>query len=706
MRLKSLALSNFRAFAFEHELDFSFDKNKNINIIVAENEVGKTTLLNSLLFTFYGNLSDSSENKSHFFNDEAKKKGKTSGYTQATLIHPNDFDKDYPDEYVFRRSFSSRSGSQPGDLKGYMLDGINGEQQTISDPQQWIDSVFPEAIANYFFFDGEGIGEITSNTELLLQAIRNIQGLNPAELALQDLDKIIEKKNAELREANKDKTELSKILEYLDEISTKLKEKNKALQKPKQLRITLDADEKKLRAELRSMDHADIKDLEADERTIKKNLDSATKRYEINSIARQKYLGTYAPYIFGSSFHSDLRKNIETREDVGDLPAGYEDTFVNGILSKLICICGVSFQKDDAMYKEIKSMLETAKTQELSNKLFSIKATLDENIKNFNNFGESLRDIEERIYVAENDIKRFKSDLKINRKLQEGIDHKKIQSHIEKIKILESKQFDNQKLLNVLGIKKDDLEKKQQQKNSELKRLNKKNNLSGDAQDLQFLMDTKETLISIKNKTEADGLKEITDLMNENLQKFGRGVNTFEFDKETSRPKILKRNWDEEEDSDVAEPSMVEATLSKGGAAVKRNLFFACSLIMQSKKRLNDSTEYLIQGKSAPMVVDAPFSNLDKTNTKMLTKLLIDTSDQLIIFVSSTAYNGAIDEVLKEKKNKSKLGRLYYLKRFWRGPNQGGPDKEMPITINDKVIKTGIYDQVLETSQIELVKEL
>lgn len=704
MRLKSLELSNFRAFAFEHELDFSFDKNKNINIIVAENEVGKTTLLNSLLFTFYGNLSSSSENRTHYINDEAKKRGKTSGYTQATLIHPDDYDKEHPDEYKFRRSFSSRAGSA-GPLKGYMIDGITGEQQTITDPQQWIDSVFPEAIANYFFFDGEGIGEITSNTELLLQAIRNIQGLNPAELAIQDLDKIIEKKNGDLREANKDKTELSTILKSLEDIGVKLKDNNKALKKPKQLRIRLDADEKKLRAELRSMDHADIKDLEAEERTIKKNLDSAKKRLDTNSIARQKYLGTYAPYIFGSSFHKDLRKNIEEREDIGNLPAGYEDTFVNGILSKLVCICGVDFKKGDAMYKEIKSMLETAKTQELSNKLFSIKATLDENIKNFNNFGDSLREIEERIYIAENDIKRFSEDLKNNRKLQEGIDHKKIQNLIEKIKNVETKQFDNQKLLNGLEFKKDRLEKKQKQKNSDLKRLNKKNNLSGDAQDLQFLMDTKETLISIKNKTESDGLNEISDLMNQNLQKFGRGFNTFEFDKETSRPKILKRNWDEEEDADLSEPSMVEATLSKGGAAVKRNLFFACSLIMQSKKRLNDNTEYLIQGKSAPMVVDAPFSNLDNTNTKMLTKLLIDTSDQLIIFVSSTAYNGAIDEVLQDRKNKSKLGRLYYLKRFWRGPNKGGPDKEMPITINNKVIKTGIYDQALETSQIELVME-
>jgi DNA sulfur modification protein DndD len=715
VRIKSLELSNFRGFAGDHSIEFSYNQEKNINIIVAENEVGKTTLLNALLFTFYGTLTGSSEQSVNVFNDEAwrleglknKPRDVMGGYTEVTVIAPEQYEEKEPNLIRLRRTFSASISRdhkpkdrvkfcKSGALRGSIINGYDGEQSSIHDPDQLISDLFPEAIAKYFFFDGEGVDEL-SNTELLKQAIKTIQGLNPAELAIQDLDKIIERKNRDLREAETENKTVQILTEKLQKTSEKIKDDEKALKKPLEDRQTHDKNMRELRRELRNVDQADIKELESQETKLIASIDAAKKRLDTNKIQRKKYIAEYAPAICGSQFHSVLRKLIDERELTGDLPSGYEDTFVNGLIAKGVCVCGVSFSEHDEMHKNILSLLDKARTAELDNRIFSIKSKLDINIEKFTFFGGSLAEIESSIVTAENEIKQYILDKKANLELQSKIDHNKIQALRKKIDDLELKIYNNQRAIFVLENQQVESNNKLNQYNKDLRKLSKRNTLSGDARDLLFLQDTRQTLQDLMTSTQEDGLEEITTLMNKNLKEFGRGTNIFRFEQGTGRPMILKANLDEENDSDV---TLVEGPLSGGGAAVKRNMFFACSLIMQSKQRLDDANNYLIKGKSAPMVVDAPFSKLDATNTKMVTKLLINTADQLIVFVSSTAWSGAIEEVLQDTVIKNKLGKLYYLKRSWTDSNDGDLSLQMPININGNTVNTGIYDAEIETSEI------
>ena len=49
MKIKKLILQNFRQFR-DLEIDFSITKDKNVNIILAENSTGKTTLMQSIKY--------------------------------------------------------------------------------------------------------------------------------------------------------------------------------------------------------------------------------------------------------------------------------------------------------------------------------------------------------------------------------------------------------------------------------------------------------------------------------------------------------------------------------------------------------------------------------------------------------------------------------------------------------------------------------
>ena len=83
-------------------------------------------------------------------------------------------------------------------------------------------------------------------------------------------------------------------------------------------------------------------------------------------------------------------------------------------------------------------------------------------------------------------------------------------------------------------------------------------------------------------------------------------------------------------------------------------------------------------------------------------------TSQLIILISTGSFNLGIEKILNKKENKTR-SKLSYLVRSYKGTNTGinSAEKrslETPITINNKVIKTSIYDQDIETTDIIEVK--
>ena len=51
MKLESIVIENFRAFHGEHTIDIAHDDKKSVTVIVAENGIGKSSILDILLNT-------------------------------------------------------------------------------------------------------------------------------------------------------------------------------------------------------------------------------------------------------------------------------------------------------------------------------------------------------------------------------------------------------------------------------------------------------------------------------------------------------------------------------------------------------------------------------------------------------------------------------------------------------------------------------
>ena len=97
MIIKSLTVENFRSFYGEHEIQFATESQKNTTIIYAMNGVGKTNLLNAVLWCLHGEFSPSFKNREDILNWEAKRRDRKSYH--VTLVF-----EESGTEFVVKRS--------------------------------------------------------------------------------------------------------------------------------------------------------------------------------------------------------------------------------------------------------------------------------------------------------------------------------------------------------------------------------------------------------------------------------------------------------------------------------------------------------------------------------------------------------------------------------------------------------------------------
>ena len=149
MLINSIEISNFRQFYGRQKIQFSTDAKKNITLIHAENGVGKTALLNAILWCFYNKTTDNFERKKDLQNHHARESGQKGYYVFI------EFEED-GEHFVAQRQVSSLSGGQQIFRIYRILD--TGDHKEIPSPEVFINSIIPKDMAGYFFFQGEGVG--------------------------------------------------------------------------------------------------------------------------------------------------------------------------------------------------------------------------------------------------------------------------------------------------------------------------------------------------------------------------------------------------------------------------------------------------------------------------------------------------------------------------------------------------------------------
>src|SRR5690349_2486166 len=130
MILEEIRLSDFRCFYGKSTIQLSTDPDRNVTLVYAENGVGKTTLLNALLWCFYGETTERFEKKEDILNHDAKRAGRTTASVEVVFAH-ND------SRYIAKRYFVT--GPQAAEARTFMVARIeHGSQIEIRPPDTFI----------------------------------------------------------------------------------------------------------------------------------------------------------------------------------------------------------------------------------------------------------------------------------------------------------------------------------------------------------------------------------------------------------------------------------------------------------------------------------------------------------------------------------------------------------------------------------------
>ena len=663
MIFKSIILENFRPYYGRVNFEFCSGE-KNITLLKAENGSGKTTLLEAIKWGLYGdNLNLTAGNPkqfgaSSFVNKKylSENKGKVSAKVILTIVGKVS-EEAVEEEYTIIREIVFENDA-------FIATNLTLKTKTgeINNSQEIIDKLLPKEID--FFVDGERLEKIApekdnvrkiknESVEVLKESINRVLGIKSLENAVSDVAKIHKEFEKEYLESSKSEKNIVELTKKIDEFRTKEKEKKyQKEEKEKEVEVL------KERREKFNEKYEEILTQSQEDEKIKIKIDSfQKKKLELekkeNLILNRykKLLSIKGVEIISDTILNNAFKIVEEKKNKGEIPSRYEKEFLEELLELKTCICGASLEKDTENYIKIKEKLEKAASKESREKISEIFFILKNRDKkkrllDINQIKKELVEIKQNKAEAEEELEKLLQ--KSNYDLQ--VEFQNIKSQIKEIESKENilhKQIDSielelekiKKELNSLAISKQEADKK----NEKSKRERLKRDFA-----YKILLDF-ETLKKHKETQGRDGLKKKIEEVYSQINKKGYQV-------ELTEDFTFK----------IYDSDGKEAGTSKGEAKNKA-LSFIGGLIYYAKElnKQNNNSEIESDGGIYPLVLDAPYGDLDNEYRLDFTKMLPVLSEQIIVMVSSGQWNSKIEEVVKNK-----IGKKYILENERRTGNE------------------------------------
>ena len=625
MKLLRLRMFDFRQFLGETVIDFAQGDRTVVTIVHGENGVGKTTILNAIYWCFYGDTLDDFERKHHLVNDIAiAKYDRESTKVEVEFFH-NDT------EYRIERTYFQPNNTS--EVRGFKVS--RGNSIPFDGMATVIRRIIPSSMAPYFFFHGEGLNSLGVSVAKneFHRAIRAILGFSHADDVIAMMERIKVRWQTEASKLEKLDDRARTAIEREIEASKEMAEAKENLIMAENNLLLVEQELDNIDKEIASINVRDLDELttertrkELRQKKIPKEMD-AIKNQEIQLISK------YGWSLYGHSTlqdSADLLKEFRTERK---LPSEYNDRFINSLLAENVCICGTSLPASSEARTKVEGMLSGASTTEQEDALTSAIGV-----------AENIKDVSDEYTRHVTALSRRRQTLideqgHIARRLEEirdelgKVDHnrlKKLEADRDDARQLAERLRDNKHLCSIKfnGARKNRDEAQRKKKTTvDVSKLGKYRVR------LDFVDRAISRLTEIIGLEESSARVEMEKFINERLQKYSRKDYlaelredfTFELKKEDGTP--------------VAK--------SKGEKALL-NISFISALILLAKNRSEQYNEYFVQGTVAPFVIDAPFGELDNEYRGAVANFLPESTEQLIVLLSSSHWNQVVERGLRE----------------------------------------------------------
>lgn len=633
MIIKSLELINFRQFKGKNTLDFSVDINKKATLVIAENTTGKTTLLESFSWIFYGETSLKS-----IINTQIKKDLPSNGNTtvegKVVLVHMNK-------EYIIGRRqklFKAKINYSFEDSIFTIKTIENGicKQVRGREANKIINEIVPKDLFSYFFFKGENIEKIgreinkgkSGNSREFVTAIRGMLGFNWLYETNKHLQRVIKDYRYEIERNNND-AKLQTIIKQINEAEDVISQCKDRLEIIDNELTYYKSEREKISEEI--LLSGDVSEKQSKSRKLE--IECTTKR---NYILKQKkeIFSRFSSLGYEYIVIPLIEKAIDTLTSKGEIEKGIPGLNAKAVqymIKKKKCICGTTIEDNSDEMKILEDLIKYLPPHNIGYEIKSF-SQLANNIKlHGGNYYEDF--------------------ISARRKLQEDIELyniwvnelQTINEDIKKFPDISQKKEREQKLKDMIS----ELEQEKGRKNSDLKEGENDLASAKKERDSYKTTDTHNKKIQLYERYATSLSKRIENYCNkqekikrDELQNAINEIFKDIFD--TDITITLSDNYDIQlKTKNNEDLSDFENSTSQDGIMA---FSFIGGIIKLAKNKLSNTNKSIdedeisdeLETEPYPLVMDAPSSSFDITRIKNFCKIMPSIAEQVIVFIKDT----------------------------------------------------------------------
>lgn len=625
MLLKTLRMVNFRQYKGKTEISFSCDDRKNVTIILGDNTFGKTTLLQAFNWCFYGVAL--LPNPEMLLNlDEASllaEGASTDVEVEIILIHGGI-------EYILTRiqRYQKKNGKVLG-LNPQMKVSYrkkDGQTKSIKDIKisNVINTILPQDLSTYFFFDTERVGTISERKDLT-ESVKGLLGLTVLDNSIRHLGTRRNKSTVigqfytsmDIEGDSKAQGALNRIQDAQareETISTQLEtvssELNHYYKRKEQLETILH--ENQTTAALQKKKEGMENQIGIEFRAQKDIIGALIRDFNVASI-----------YFYSQPL---LKQAIdflrEAKVDDKGIKGLTKPTLMD-ILKRGKCICGRELVEGSEAFNHIIQEMSYVPPESIGNTVRNYRDKLHFYSRSAEGTFDGIQTRYEELLRSKSRIQDWNGELEeISDRIQGKENMKKFETELLDVKIrLRNLNTKKEKLIAENATNKNDIERYQKLYDS-LVAVSDKNKIVMTY--IKYAEEICDWLKETYKEKEAFIREELEEKVNSIFEQMYHGRRRVSIDSKY-HVTLLTTIADKE----------IASGESEGLSRVK-NFAFIAGLVALAKDKIISSTgehEFDLSSEPYPLVMDAPFSNADEIHTSNISKVLPDVAEQVIMFV-------------------------------------------------------------------------
>ena len=360
MKFRKLTIENYKSFQFTTEIHFPMsDDGRSIFLIGGMNGAGKTSIMEAINYCLYG---IKPEEIFRNINRREKARGNTD-VSFELVMEMDDFS-----ELVVKRSWSAGviDDPKPRDLTERLVVVRDGKRVSVQNQEIWQDfirSMIPPGITQFFFFDGEEIQAIAADDHSEVRLRSSLE----AALGIQYINRLASDILYIKNEERKGFVEISD--EDMDFKQSELKKERSKLNRKQQERERMQAELEEFKSQLEDARqrftaafHSEPETRESIALNEKKRIQSSNRLSQLESEIRSLCEKTL-PFAISGKLFEGIRQQIESERESAGSEAIKEHAA--SLAKRIVRVV----EEPEPIYRET---LSTEKMEELERRIYRL----------------------------------------------------------------------------------------------------------------------------------------------------------------------------------------------------------------------------------------------------------------------------------------------------------------------------------------------